>query len=69
MHEYVPYTDAVEFTCPEESVYIPGCSGAFPVCVPEDNLCDRIADCVGARDEVPSRCGSGTYATYCGIVE
>ena len=61
-------TDAVESTCPEESVYIPGCSEEFPVCFPEEMLCDRIADCVGAPDEVPSRCGNGICASVSIII-
>ena len=49
---------SVEFTCPEDSYYLPGCSDVFPVCFFSDMLCDRIADCRGAADELPSICGT-----------
>ena len=50
---------SVDLTCPEGSVHIPMCSETFPVCVPGEMICDRIADCNAAVDELPPICENG----------
>ena len=35
------------------------CSEAFPVCIPEDMVCNQIADCAESADELPALCGNG----------
>ena len=48
--------DSVEFTCPEDSDYFPGCSDLFPVCILSSLVCDGIVDCDEAGDEVATLC-------------
>ena len=55
---YIATAVSMELTCPEGSDYIPMCSETFPVCVPSERLCNRIADCDEAADEVQSLCGN-----------
>lgn len=50
------YVGSIEFTCPEDSDYFPGCSDEFPVCLFRDMVCDGIVDCEEAEDEVATLC-------------
>lgn len=51
----------MDFTCPSGSDYVPMCSIRFPVCVLDDLICDRIADCAKAADELPPHCENSKH--------
>ena len=50
---------SVEFTCPNGSQPFPACSEISPVCIAGDKVCNGIADCKKALDELPAICGEG----------
>lgn len=49
---------SVDYNCPVNSTYL-RCSDIFPICLVNDYVCDKIADCYDAVDEIPEQCGHG----------
>ena len=56
---YLSGSSVVTYNCPVNSTYL-RCSETFPICLISDYVCDKIADCADAVDEVPEQCGHGT---------
>lgn len=47
---------------------MPMCSERFQVCISNNDVCNGIADCDAAADEMPELCGSGkVVVVFCDL--